>query len=453
MADNSVSDHSEGLQTAGDVNVEEAVIIRNDGAEMDIRTFIIELNIFEDMFKNGLSGNIMMVDAANIVGKFPILGDEYIRLKIKTPSLETQIYKTFKIYSITNRRMIQDTGTQSYLLHFCSTELFVDMAAPVYGNFEGKVVDHVTKIYTDNLSMPRNAGDGDETPLIIFGEPTNEITFTSPGWSAMRCLNWLASHSVNAEYKSPSYLFFETTQAFQFANVEFLIDGAIQDKGVWREYVYMANNISDNTEDQYVKNVDLEYKKIEELEIVDTFNAFNNVQSGYYANRLVTLDLLTKHYEVFDYDHVASYPEYKHMEDIAGGARPPFNEDTLRAPAAYTQFYSKQSKLFDNAPNNIQNIIEQTVPRRLSVLQELSNFKVIITVPGRCDCQVGNVIYLVYPDARPRNEQDKSKSLEDPLFSGFYLITAVRHKITLQKHMMIMEVVKDSYRKANRGEQ
>lgn len=453
MADNSVSDQSEGLQTAGDVVVEEAVIIRNDGAEIDIRTFIIELNIFEDMFKNGLSGNIMMVDAANVVGKFPILGDEYIRLKIRTPTIESQIYKTFKVYSITNRRMIQDTGTQSYLLHFCSTELFVDMAAPVYGNYAGKVVDHITKIYTDNLSMPRNSGNGDETPLLIFGEPTNEITFTSPGWSAMHCLNWLASHSISEQHRSPGFLFYETTQSFQFANIEFLIDTAVQDKGIWREYVYMANNISDNTEDQYVKNVDLEYKKIEELEIVDTFNAFNNVQSGYYANRLVTLDLLTKQYQIYDYDHVASYPEYRHLEDIAGGARAPFNEDTLRSPAAFTQFYSKQRKLFNNAPNNIQNIIEKTVPRRLSVLQELSNFKIIITVPGRCDCQVGNIIYLSYPDARPRNEQDKSKSLEDPLFSGFYIITAVRHKITLLKHMMIMEVVKDSYRKANRGEQ
>jgi len=453
MADKTTADQSEGLQTAGDVDVEEAIIIRNDGAEMDIRTFIIELNIFEDIFKNGIYGNIMMVDAANVVGKFPVLGDEYVRFKIKTPSLESQIYKTFKIYSITNRRMIQDTGTQSYLLHFCSTELFVDMASPVYGNFSGKVADTVTKIYTDNLSMPRNSGDGDETPLLIFGEPSNEITFTSPGWSAMHCLNWLASRSLAESHKSPSFLFFETCQAFQFANIEFLIDIAVQDKGIWREYVYMANNISDATEDRYVKNVDLEYKKIEELEIIDTFNAFKNVQSGYYANRFVTLDLLTKEYKVYDYDHVASYPEYKHLEDIAGGARPPFNEDTLRAPAAYTQFFSKQSKLFNNAPNNFQNIAETIVPRRVSVLQELSNFKVILTVPGRCDCQVGNIIYLTYPDARPRSEQDKSKSLEDPLFSGFYIITALRHKITLQKHMMIMEVVKDSYRKANKDEQ
>jgi hypothetical protein len=27
------------------------------------------------------------------------------------------------------------------------------------------------------------------------------------------------------------------------------------------------------------------------------------------------------------------------------------------------------------------------------------------------------------------------------------MITAIRHKVTLQKHMMIMELVKDSYKK------
>jgi hypothetical protein len=31
------------------------------------------------------------------------------------------------------------------------------------------------------------------------------------------------------------------------------------------------------------------------------------------------------------------------------------------------------------------------------------------------------------------------------LYSGYYLITAIRHKINSLKHMMIMELVKDSY--------
>lgn len=447
-------DASEGLQTAGDITIDELVLIRSDGAEMDIRTLLGEFNLFEDMFKNGLYGNILLLDAGNFVSKFPIVGNEYIRVLMKTPTLSQRIYKTFKIYSITDRMLIQDTGTQSYILHFCSSELFIDMLSPIYGNYSGKVGELVEKIYKENIAIPRNTGEtNDETPLVIFGEPDNEITFTSPGWHATHCINWLASRSIAKDYKSPSFLFYETTQAFYFANVEALLGESAKSKSFYREYIYSANNRTNNPDEiRYSKNVDEEYKKVEELEVVETFNEFKNSANGYYANRLITLDLFTKKYETFDYDHVASYPDYKHMEDIAGGGKSPMESNTLRSPASFVQFYPRHEGLFNDKPNNVGDIIEKTLPQRVSVVNELTNFKIVVTVPGRTDAEVGSVVYLAYPDARPRDESDKTSRGEDPLFSGFYMVTAIRHKITLLKHMMIMELVKDSYRKTPENE-
>lgn len=438
----------EGLQTAGDVDVQEVTILKSTGEEIDIRTLTTEINIYEDIFKTGLYGKILLIDAANIVGKFPIIGDEYIRLKIKTPTLQQHIYKTFKVYSITNRMMLRDTGMQSYILHFCSTELFIDMLAPVYRTFKGPMIDVVSKIYTENLAIPRNTGEaGDESPLVVIGDPDNEVTFTSPGWHPMHCLNWLAARATTRAYKSPSFLFYETTQGYYFANMEAIIDNAVTTKQIYRDYINMANKITGESADgRYVRDIDKDYKKVEDLEIVETFNGFKNTQNGYYANRLITLDLLTKKYETFDYDHVANYKDYKHLEDIAGSSKAPFNDDALRAPASYVHFYPRHENLFNNAPGNVSDIIEKTLPQRVSVLKELGNFKLIITVPGRTDAEVGNVIYLSYPDARPRDETDKTDTGEDPLFSGYYLITAIRHKVTLIKHMMIMEIVKESYR-------
>jgi hypothetical protein len=438
----------EGIQTAGDVDIQEVVILKANNEELDIRTLVTEINIYEDIFKPGLYGKILLVDAANIVGKFPIIGDEYIRLKIKTPSIQQHIYKTFKVYSITNRMMLRDTGMQSYILHFCSTELFIDMLAPVYRTFTGSMFDVVSKIYSENLAIPRNTGEaGDESPLVVIGDPDNNVTFTSPGWHPIHCLNWLAARATTRAYKSPSFLFYETTQGFYFANMEAIIDNAVTTKEIYREYMHMANKITGESADgRYVRDIDKDYKKVESLEIVETFNGFNNTLNGYYANRLITLDLLTKKYETFDYDHVSNYKDYKHLEDIAGSSKAPFNDDALRAPASYVRFYPRHEKLFNNAPDNVSDIIEKTLPQRISVLQELGNFKLIITVPGRTDAEVGNVIYLSYPDARPRDESDKTDNGEDPLFSGYYLITAIRHKVTLIKHMMIMEIVKESYR-------
>jgi hypothetical protein len=74
----------------------------------------------------------------------------------------------------------------------------------------------------------------------------------------------------------------------------------------------------------------------------------------------------------------------------------------------------------------------------------MDNLKLQITVPGRTDAEIGSIIYLSYPMARPRNNEDYALGNEDPIFSGFYLVTAIRHKITLIKHTMTMEIVKDS---------
>jgi hypothetical protein len=439
----------EGIQTAGDVKVIEVVVIKENNEELNVLQMVGEINIFEDMFKNGLYGNVLLIDAGNFVSKFPIVGNEFLRLQIRTPQLNQRIYKTFKVYSITNRMMIQDTSTQSYILHFCSTELFIDMLSPVYSHYRGPVSDIVTQIYQERLAVPRNSGDDEDvTPLVIVGETDNEISFTSPGWHATHCINWLAARTLPRNLKSPAYLFYETTQAFYFANIEAIIDLAAQDKVIYREYNYVPANITgDKESQQYRKDVERDFSKIEELEVVETFNAFKNVHNGYYANRLVTLDILSRKYEVVDYDHVASYKEYKHLEDIAGGGQAPFSDTTLRGPSSLTQFYPKHEKLFNDLETNANNIIDQTLPRRVSTINELGNFKIVITVPGRTDAEVGSVVYLHYPDASPRDQTDKSKPRGDPLFSGYYLVTAVRHKITLQKHMMIMELVKDSYRK------
>jgi len=438
-----------GVQTAGDIHIRECVIIRSDGQELDIRQFIGELNIFEDIFKNGLYGNLLVIDAANLTQNFPIVGEEFIRLHLETPSMATNIRRTFKIYSITDRIMLRDTNTQSYVLHFTSPEIFVDILSPVYGTFEGTIDEVVAKIFTENLSTSRNGEDNDNTPLIVLPATENRVKFTSPGWTPMHCLNWLASKAIAVGYKSPNYLFYESNQAFYFTNIEALIDNSINNKSYYQQYIYMANNITQNpNEEGYVKDIEKEYQKIEDMELISSYNTFKNAQNGYYANRLVTMDIFNKKYEVFDYDHVSSYDEYSHLENISGVTNvAPFKPDTFRSPAGFIQFATKHKNLFTDFDNNVGDVVENVLPRRVSVINELSNFKLILTVPGRVDAEVGNIIYFSYPDTSPRDEKDSATAKEDTYYSGFYLVTAIRHKITLLKHMMIMEVVKDSYHK------
>jgi len=54
------------------------------------------------------------------------------------------------------------------------------------------------------------------------------------------------------------------------------------------------------------------------------------------------------------------------------------------------------------------------------------------------------MLYFSYPSLGPKDETDKVEVREDRQYSGYYLITAIRHKITKFEHTMSMEIIKDS---------
>jgi len=77
---------------------------------------------------------------------------------------------------------------------------------------------------------------------------------------------------------------------------------------------------------------------------------------------------------------------------------------------------------------------------------DLTNIKLNLTIPGRTDVEVGKMLYFSYPSLGGKddsNNADPSKS-EDPSYSGYYFITAIRHKLNFNEHNMTMECVKDS---------
>jgi hypothetical protein len=75
---------------------------------------------------------------------------------------------------------------------------------------------------------------------------------------------------------------------------------------------------------------------------------------------------------------------------------------------------------------------------------DLTNVKLHITVPGRTDVEVGNMLYFSYPAVEAGAKTDEEDRKEDKQYSGYYLITAINHKINNIEHTMTMELTKDS---------
>lgn len=429
-----------GVFQAGDIDIEKIAISVGDNQSVDIRSFIGELNLFEDMYATGLYGNLLIVDALNLSQVLELRGDEYIILKFTTPKLNSVIHKAFKIYSITDKQFISDTGKQTYIIHFCSPELFIDSLTPIYKTYKkAKVHKIAQEVFEKNLAISRT-GAADYTQLVVIGETINEIQFTSPGWRPGKILNWLAGKAQCKDTQSPNYMFFESNKAFYFANLEVLIKASNDKKTYYQDYFVTASKISsaEDTE-QFTDNIDRQYKQVINMRVIETYNGLKNTQTGYLANRMFAFDVVNKKNEVFDYDHVASWKQYTHL-----GPRAPFPDTVLKSPAGFNQIQMQHESLYTNVKNNVGEQAPEIKTRRTSMLAELNNLKIEITVPGRTDAEVGSIVYLHYPDASPKDSSDKNMTKDDDLYSGKYLITAIRHQITLISHIMVLELVKDS---------
>lgn len=435
----------EGLNAAGNISVDEVILITADGKEFDIRLYVSELNIFEDMFAPGLSGNILIIDNFNLSQKLGIIGDEFIRIKYHTPTMKDIITKTFKVYSVTDKIMTNDTARQSYIMHFCSPEIIIDSLSPIYRTFSGTVSDVVKKIFEEYVAISRNGGQ-DYTPLVL-GRADNQVKFTSPGWRPFKCINWLASKALATDYNSPGFLFYESINRYYFVNLEQIYRSYNDANVVAQTYVYAPAGLADENYQLYVNNMDRQYMRVSEFRIVENFNTLKNSMNGYMANRIFTLDVVTKDYQTRDYTHLddKNWYAYTHMEKNAIKPFTSRSSATLTNPAGFNQIAMQQFGLYTGVSNNVQDRAVEIIPRRTSVMAELTNFKIEITVPGRTDMEVGSMVNFVYPIAAPTDGSDKAKSNVDRLYTGKYLVTAIRHKIDLMRHTMVLELTKDSF--------
>ena len=77
-----------GIQYAGEYILKEASLVTSSGVTIDLTGTILGIEIYENIFSTSLSGSFVMIDENNIVTNGPIVGQEYLYLKISTPSLE-----------------------------------------------------------------------------------------------------------------------------------------------------------------------------------------------------------------------------------------------------------------------------------------------------------------------------------------------------------------------------
>jgi len=433
------------FQTAGSVEFKELVLINNRLKCIDVLDYMSEITIQEDIFSPVMHGKMLFVDSRNLIKEFDLIGEEYLYVKINTPTSDSSIEKLFRIYSITDRQLINDKATQTYIAHFVSAESIQNTINPLFKTFEGTASDIVSNIFNEFLKISRapvknnNSYEFVDNGSEFFVTTTeNNIKFVSPGWTPFKCINWCASKSMPKEGKACNFLFFETNKAFMFTNLELLFNINNNNKnssiGTYR---YNINNVEQN------KNNNIKVFNINDLAIKKNFNHLDNYTNGYFANRLMSLDIVNKTVTNTDYITTEKYDDYVHTE--GNNTLPFFKPNTVLSTLSDIKFNPIHPGLHD-IEQNVNERMPQIYGNRKTNLLELDQLKLEVFVPGRTDIEVGRMLKLIYPDVSPKGMNDISSENEDIRYTGNYLITAINHKINQQSHMMSMEIVKDGMR-------
>lgn len=412
------------LRFAGDVNIDKCIITSNNGVYQDITAQVLQVQFFEDIFAPFSSGSLVLKDAQDFTNLFPLKGEEYLQLRVSTPTMERgYIEGTFHIYKMNDRTKLGDRVV-AYELNFISIESVVDTNKKISKVYSGKISDIVGTFVSDKI-------DGLESGKQFIVENTrNSIKYISNFWSPIKNLTYMAENAIS-ESQSPSFLFFENRDGFNFRSLERIYKGEpiiefVNDRYT-RDNFPMGGNALNPMED---------YKRMTDFTVPVVYDYMDRLRSGMMASKLMSYDSTKKTYTVTNYIATKRFDSQIHLN-----SKPLFSEN---APLRSNSRHILYPRAFETFTSFGDTTNARIVQERSSFLKMAEAQKMMITVPGRCDYTVGMTCTVKLQQMKPISTRDTNDEVTDKVLSGKYLVTAINHVITPEGHECHMELSKDS---------
>jgi hypothetical protein len=92
--------------------------------------------------------------------------------------------------------------------------------------------------------------------------------------------------------------------------------------------------------------------------------------------------------------------------------------------------------------------VEDVIARRISQRLQLDSVKINFSAPGDSSREVGDLISFDFPTENSKVAASSGRGAGHKYYSGKFLITSLRHKITQDEYTMHVEAIKDGYKSA-----
>ena len=434
MADRNV------LQAAGDYDLDGALIIGSSGRRINIINQLRELNIYQSIDSPFMSGNIVLADSAGVAELLPILGQERLLFSLRTPGHQDSVnfndYHAI-IYNVEKRFQTTDRE-QTLIINWTTLEHYKNLHTKISKSFNGMISTMVSEILSSDNFL------GSKKPLHI--DMTKNIRkYVIPNLNPFQTINLLKEEAISSDM-SPHFLFFENPDGIHFRSLDSLI-GSQGNLNVPHKNTYKSQPPEDP------KDIEAALGTILHWEIDDNSNNFLNVKLGMLSSTLYYHDIFNKNIQKFNYDYNDTFKKRNstNQENKSSGTLVPQAkiDDKIITEFADSKIFvhpTASDKLHSvGTDNNADEWLQESISREL----QRDYFTLKIETYGDTNIMCGDMINVLIPSNKPLPTNNSSEAY-DPILSGRYLVTSLKHMVLPEAsmHSMVMTVMKDSVESA-----
>lgn len=435
---------SGGLITANDYYLEDVVIVTPVN-NVNIKAMIVEISYYEDIFRGTVSGHILMSDSISLIDRLGLSGGDFLKLsfrKTKFSPDDSEINKYFRVYRV-GERILNNAETENYTLNFCSEELFLSEQMKISKSYPGKKISEVVSdILNNKMSI--------DSKVTNIQETNNVYDFVIPYKKPFEAINWLSTYASSSGTTGADFLFFENMKGFNFQSLQNMFS-----KNPYNYYIYSQRSFGDDPT-RISQALGRDIMGIKSYTFLDTFDSLYGTTTGAFANRVISIDPLTRQYRDTKFDYIDYFGKSKKLN-----SKPVINNLKNKFGKTQNQNYDsvlkvvvsnadqKKAKGISETPWAVANDIhiENYLPNRTAQIALSHYSRVKLVLAGDPNLTVGTTIFIELPSSFSKKDgSGLNEGNPDQYYTGKYLITAVRHIISsTMKFETVVEVVKDSH--------
>ena len=451
----STAGNKEKIQKAGGFHVQQLEIITSKGVVVDLLGALVHITFFEDIQASSITGNCILNDLVNLSTVGPVIGQEYLRMKINTQGL-SEDEGTFDftenllvINSLTSKTE-GASGNEFLTIEFSTSELQKDQRIRINQSYSGSYSDIFKKIMRDHLSSKKK----------LYVEPsrgTKKLIF--PNFSPFEAINMMKRQAVSAHDGSPTYMFFEDFKGYHFRSLSSMYSEPTV-------FTYKTSVPGSKPNDPVS-----DLSTVIEFQIQSIGDTAAAQRLGAYASELISYDTYTRRHITTTYNYLDNFDSETHVtagKDTNIDEFPLISSTPVQGTSRMSDFparrylapnanyidgggnYTDLTVLHDEDGQPVYNATqtETWLQRRQSQLLQLDRgITCSIKTNGNTLIDCGDVVEFNLPSVAAAKTEENDKL--DFFYRGRFLIRRIRQdfNVASKKHESIMTLVKDSLSK------